>query len=214
MSWGGSEFSGETADDAHMTNPGTLYTASSGDSGHGAEYPAASPNVIAVGGTTLNGCSGTSCTGFSSETAWSSSGGGASSTETIPSFQSTYGGPVFGASSIGALTGSMRGIPDVSFDANPNTGVSVYDSTRYQGQTGWFTLGGTSVGAPNWAGLLAAGHSAGATALEGDAAIFGGGYSTNLRDITSGTNGSCGSDCTAGAGYDLVTGLGSPIHYP
>lgn len=214
MSWGGGEFSGETADDAYMTNPGTFYTASAGDSGHQAEYPAASPNVIAVGGTTLNGCSGTSCAGFSSETAWSSSGGGASSVESIPSFQATYTGPVYGASSIGGLTGNMRAIPDVSFDANPNTGVSVYDSTKYQGQSGWFTLGGTSVGAPNWAGILAAGRSAGATALEGDAAVFGGGYATNLRDVTSGTNGSCGLDCTSGAGYDLVTGLGSPINYP
>ncbi len=214
MSWGGGESSTETADDAYMNHAGTLYTASAGDSGHGAEYPAASPNVIAVGGTTLNGCSGTSCASFSSETAWSSSGGGASSVEGIPSFQSSYTGPVYSAPSIGALTGNMRGIPDVSFDANPNTGVSVYDSTRYQGQQGWFTLGGTSVGAPNWAGILAAGRSAGATALEGDAAIFSGGYKTNLRDITSGTNGSCGNACTAGTGYDLVTGLGSPVNYP
>jgi subtilase family serine protease len=214
MSWGGSEFSGETADDSYLSNPGTLYTASAGDSGHGAEYPAASPDVVAVGGTTLNGCSGTSCAGFTGETAWSSSGGGVSSIEALPSFQSSYGGPVYGAATIGALTANMRGIPDVSFEADPNTGVSVYDSTRYQGQAGWFTLGGTSVGAPNWAGILAAGRSTGATALEGNGAIYGGGYTTNLRDITSGTNGSCGTDCTAGPGYDLVTGLGSPINYP
>jgi hypothetical protein len=162
----------------------------------------------------LNGCSGTSCNGFTSETTWSGSGGGASSIEGIPSFQSGYSGPVYGASTIGALTGGHRGIPDVSFDANPSTGVSVYDSTRYQGQSGWFTLGGTSVGAPNWAGILAAGATTGATALQGDAAIYGGGYRSNLRDVTSGTNGSCGTDCAAGSGYDLVTGLGSPINYP
>lgn len=214
MSWGGSEFSSETSYDADLAHAGTLYTASAGDSGHGSEYPAASPNVIAVGGTTLNGCSGTSCAGFTSETAWSSSGGGASTIESIPGYQSSYSGPVYGASTITALTGGFRGIPDVSFDANPNTGVSVYDSTRYEGQAGWFTLGGTSVGAPDWAGILAAGRAAGATALQGDAAIYSGGYTTNLRDITSGTNGSCGTDCTAGPGYDLVTGLGSPINYP
>ncbi len=214
MSWGGSEFSGETSYDSYLQHTGTLYTASAGDSGHGAEYPAASPNVIAVGGTTLNGCSGTSCAGFSSETAWSSSGGGVSAYEGIPAFQSGYTGPVYGSTSISALTAGMRGIPDVSFDANPNTGVSVYDSTKYKGQSGWFTLGGTSVGAPDWAGILAAGAAAGKTALQGSAAIYGGGYSTNLRDITSGTNGSCGTDCTAGGGYDLVTGLGSPINYP
>lgn len=214
MSWGGSESSSETAYDADMAHAGTLYTASSGDNGHGAEYPAASPNVIAVGGTTLNGCSGTSCTGFSSETAWSGSGGGASAVEAVPGFQSSYAGPVFGASTISGLTGAKRGIPDVSFEGNPNTGVAVYDSTRYQGQSGWFTLGGTSVGAPDWAGILAAGAAAGKTALQGDAAIYSGGFTANLRDITSGTNGTCGTDCTAGTGYDLVTGLGSPVNYP
>ena len=214
MSWGGGEFSGETAYDADMAHPGTFYTASSGDTGHGAGYPAASPNVIAVGGTTLNGCSGTSCSGFSSETAWSGSGGGISADEPIPGYQSNYTGLVFGASTISALTAGQRGIPDVSFDANPSSGVSIYDSTRYQGQSGWFTVGGTSVGAPNWAGILAAGRAAGSTALQGDSAIYGGGNSTYLRDITSGTNGSCGTDCTAGTGYDLVTGLGSPTNYP
>ncbi len=216
MRWGGSEFSGETSYDSLMTHAGTLYTASSGDSGSGTEYPAASPNVMAVGGTTLNGCTtGTSpsCSGFSSETTWSGSGGGASTVEPIPGYQSNYTGPVYGASTIGALAGGQRGIPDVSFDANPSTGVSVYDSTLYQGQSGWFTLGGTSVGAPDWAGILAAGAAAGKTALQGDRAVYSGGYSTNLRDITSGSDGSC-STCSAGPGYDLVTGLGSPINYP
>lgn len=214
MSWGGSESSSESSYDSDMTRSGTLYTVSAGDSGHGAEYPAASPNVIAVGGTTLNGCSGTSCSGFTSETTWSSSGGGISAYEPITSAQNGFTGPVYGASTINALTGGKRGIPDVSFDANPSTGVSIYDSTTYQGQSGWFTVGGTSVGAPNWAGILAAGAAAGAKALQGVSAIYSGGYSTNLRDITSGTNGSCGTDCTAGTGYDLVTGLGSPINYP
>ena len=214
MSWGGGESGSETSTDADMTHAGTFYTASSGDSGHGAQYPAASPNVIAVGGTTLNGCSGTSCAGFSSESAWSGSGGGASTVEAIPGYQTGYTGPVFGASTISGLTGAKRGIPDVAFDANQSTGVSIFDSTRIQGQSGWFTVGGTSVGAPNWAGILAAGRAAGATALQGDAAIYSGGFSTNLRDVTSGTNGTCGTDCTAGTGYDLVTGLGSPINYP
>lgn len=214
MSWGGSEASGESADDSYFTHSGTLYTVSAGDSGHGLEYPAASPNVVAVGGTTLNGCSGTSCSGNITETTWTGGSGGVSAYETIPSYQSGYTGSVYGASTISALTGSHRGVPDVSFVGNPNTGVSVYDSTAYSGQSGWFTLGGTSVGAPNWAGILAAGAAAGSTALQGTAAIYSGGYQTNLRDITSGTNGTCGTDCTAGTGYDLVTGLGSPINYP
>ena len=107
----------------------------------------------------------------------------------------------------------MRGVPDVSFDVNPNTGVSVYDSTADDSQSGWFTLGGTSVGTPNWAGILAVGDGS-AGPLEGAQKIYGGGYESYLRDITGGTNGSCGTDCTAGTGYDLVTGLGSPISYP
>jgi subtilase family serine protease len=214
MSWGGRESISEAVSDSYLAQPGTFYTASAGDSGHAAQYPAASPNVIAVGGTTLNGCGGTSCAHFSSETTWSGSGGGASADEPIPVFQASYHGPVSGAATIAILTTGARGIPDVSFDANPSTGVSVYDSISYNGQSGWFTLGGTSVGAPNWAGILAAGAAAGKTALQGNVAIYSGGYRTNLRDVTSGTNGSCGSACTAGPGYDLVTGLGSPVNYP
>ena len=213
MSWGGGESSGETSTDSDFTHAGTFYTASSGDSGHGVIYPSASPNVIAVGGTTLNGCSGTTCH-FTSETAWSGSGGGVSGVEALPGYQSSYTGPVFGASSISALSGGKRGVPDVSFEANPNTGVSVFDSTADSGQSGWFTIGGTSVGAPNWAGILAAAAAAGSTALQGLSHIYSGGFSTNLRDVASGTNGTCGTDCTAGTGYDLVTGLGSPVNYP
>ena len=221
MSWASGEYSTETSYDSYFDAKSTstgapiIYTAAAGDSGHGAVYPAASPNVIAVGGTTLNGCSGTSCADFSSETTWSDSGGGVSAYEKIPAYQSGYGGPVYSESSggISALTGAMRGIPDVSFDADPNTGVSVYDSTGYAGQSGWFTVGGTSVGAPNWAGIFAAGAD-NATALQGAQDIYGGGYASYLRDITSGSNGICGTDCTAGTGYDLVTGLGSPINYP
>jgi subtilase family serine protease len=214
MSWGGPEFPGERAYDALLANPGTLYVASSGDGGHGTQYPAASPDVIAVGGTTLAGCGGTSCAGFTHEKAWALSGGGVSRVEAAPPFQTGYTGPVHGDVTIAALTRGRRGIPDVSFDASPSTGVSVYDSTRYQGQAGWFTLGGTSVGAANWTGILAAGAAAGQTALQGRAAIYAGGYATGLRDITRGRNGACGPACRAGAGYDLVTGLGSPVNYP
>ena len=214
MSWGGAEFRREQAYDALLANPGTLYIASSGDLGHGTQYPAASPDVIAVGGTTLAGCGGTSCAGFTREKAWAGSGGGVSRVEPAPAFQTGYTGPVHGDGTIAALTGGRRGIPDVSFDANPTTGVSVYDSTRYQGQAGWFTLGGTSVGAANWTGILAAGAAAGQGGLQGRAAIYAGGYATSLRDVTRGRNGGCGSACRAGSGYDLVTGLGSPVGYP
>jgi subtilase family serine protease len=214
MSWGGPEFPGERSYDAVLGHPGTLYVAAAGDNGHGAQYPAASPNVIAVGGTTLTGCQGTSCAGFTGERAWPGTGGGASAVEPVPAFQAGYAGPVSGAATIAARAHGKRGIPDVSFDANPATGVSVYDSTRYQGRAGWFTIGGTSVGVPNWAGIMAAGAATGQIALQGWAAIYGGGYATNLRDITRGGNGRCGTACRSGTGYDLVTGLGSPIGYP
>jgi len=213
MSWGGGESSSEASSDSHFTHAGTFYTASAGDSGHGVIYPSSSPDIIAVGGTTLNGCSGTSCSGFTSETTWSGSGGGVSAYESLPGYQSSYTGAVSGATTISGLTGGKRGVPDVSFVGNPSTGVSIYDSTAYEGQSGWWTVGGTSVGAPNWAGILAAGAAAGSTALQGNSRIYSGG-SANLRDITSGTNGTCGTDCTAGTGYDLVTGLGSPVNYP
>jgi hypothetical protein len=221
MSWSSLESSIETSLDSlfdamsKSTGAPILYTASAGDSGHAVGYPAASPNVIGVGGTTLNGCSGTSCAGYTGETAWSDSGGGISAYEKIPAYQSAYDGLVYGESSggISALTGGMRATPDVSFDADPTSGVSVYDSSSYMSQSGWFTVGGTSVGSPNWAGILAVGEKSGA-ALQSAQEIYGGGYGSFLRDVTSGTNGSCGTDCRAGTGYDLVTGLGSPIDYP
>ncbi len=221
MSWSTNEASDETSYDSYFDATSTstgapiLYTAAAGDDGHAVGYPAASPNVIGVGGTTLNGCSDTSCAEFTSESAWSDSGGGISAYEKIPPYQSAFSGAVYGESSgeISALTGGMRGVPDVSFDANTNTGVSVYDSTTYESQSGWFTVGGTSVGAPNWAGILAVGEG-GAGPLQGAQKIYGGGYESFLRDITGGTNGSCGTDCTAATGYDLVTGLGSAMNYP
>jgi hypothetical protein len=212
MSWFFAEFKGETQYDTvkYFAHPGTFYFAGAGDSGHFAAYPAASPDVIAVGGTTLNGCKGTSCRGFTGESAWRRSSGGTSAYESIPGYQKSYKGPVSGAPSIFALTLGKRAIPDVSFDANPATGVSVYDSSPYQGQAGWFTDGGTSLGAPSWAGIVAAAATEGRSALQGDDAIYSGGYAANLRDITAGANGKCGAACTAGTGYDRVTGLGSP----
>ena len=195
-----------------------LYTASAGDDGHAAGYPAASPNVIGVGGTTLNGCSGTSCAGFTSETVVDGFGwGGFGLRERYPRVPVQ---PTTGRFTVSPRRRDLRAdrrhacaSPDVSFDADPNTGVSVYDSTAYMSQSGWFTVGGTSVGSPNWAGILAVSEKSGGP-LESAQEIYGGGYESYLRDITSGTNGSCGTDCTAGAGYDLVTGLGSPINYP
>ena len=208
MSWGGGEWSGESSYDTHFVVNGVTFTASSGDSGNGAEYPAASPDVVSVGGTTLTLSSGN----YSSETAWSGSGGGQSGYENEPLYQASY--PIPNDPS------GKRGVPDVAFDANPNTGVAVYDSVTYNGQSGWFQVGGTSAGSPCWAALFAIANSlrvaAGKATLTsaGNAAYVyaaaKASYSANFHDIASGTNGSCGTLCTASAGYDYITGLGSP----
>ncbi len=121
MSWGGSEFSSEASNDFHFQVSGVTFFASSGDSGHGLIYPSASPLVVSVGGTTLN------IDRFGnlvSETAWSGSGGGISKYESEPAYQSNYPIP---------NTGGLRGNPDVSYDADPNSGVAVFDSLGDQG---------------------------------------------------------------------------------
>jgi subtilase family serine protease len=203
MSWGGSEFSGESAYDGYFTHAGTLYVASSGDGGHGVEWPAASPHVVAVGGTTLttqaNG-------GYLGETAWSGSGGGISAYEPMPGYQASF--LTSAARGDLSLAGSRRGVPDVAWDADPNTGVAVYDSTPYNGQAGWWVVGGTSVGAPSWSAVFALAPGSG-----GDPALYSlaaSAYSTDYHDIVSGGDGTCGTVCDAGTGYDFVTGLGSP----
>jgi subtilase family serine protease len=204
MSWGGGEFSSEASYDAHFQKTGITFTAASGDSGSGVEYPASSPHVIAVGGTTLKLSSGN----YAGETAWRGSGGGESAYEAEPSYQSLFAIPYDG--------GKKRGVPDVAYDADPNSGFSIYDSVRMQGQLGWFQVGGTSAGAPQWAALLAIVDSVrgskgpltdGHSALYNTASI---GYSTNYHDLLSGSNGTCGNLCEALLGYDYVTGVGSP----
>jgi subtilase family serine protease len=195
MSWGDSEFYTETYYDSNFVNAGIAYVASSGDTGAGVCWPAASPYVTAVGGTTLNIASNNGVYSWSSETAWSNSSGGVSAYEALPAYQTQA--PDF--------TYAHRSVPDVAFDANPNTGVSVYDSTRYDGMSGWFVVGGTSVGAPSWAGLIARANSFSNTQLY-TLASNPTTYATDYHDITSGSNG-----YPAGTGYDLVDGLGSPV---
>ena len=212
MSFGGWEYATEVNNDYHFNKSTVTFIAAAGDSGYGVNYPAASPYVLAVGGTTaVLGKNNT----YGSETAWSGSGGGRSKYELLPSYQSGLPVPY--------ATG-YRAVPDVAYDANPSSGVSVYDSVGYGGSTGWFTVGGTSAGAPQWAGLAAIVNSMrvaakkqvmGATytsTLNYLLYLLGApsGYANNYQDITSGTNGSCGALCTAAPNYDYVTGLGTP----
>jgi subtilase family serine protease len=197
MSWGGSEFSDETTLDQHFTsNHNVTFFASSGDDGAGASWPAASPNVVAVGGTTL----ALSATGtFSAETAWSGSGGGVSAYETEPAFQQSY--------NISKAKG-QRAIPDVAYDADPASGFPIYRSVG-KSKNGWYTVGGTSAGAPQWAAIKALGGTADNSKFYTDKASAG---STKFfRDIKSGNNGDCGYYCNTRSHYDYVTGLGSPL---
>ncbi|MDE1828710.1 MAG: S53 family peptidase [Thaumarchaeota archaeon] len=204
MSWGSQEYPSEILFDKHFKKTGVSFFAASGDSGSGVEYPAASRFVIGVGGTTLNLDSQGNVI---SESAWSGSGGGISTIEPKPSYQLLFN------------TNSKRGIPDVSYDSDPSTGFPVYDSYRCSRDC-WIQVGGTSDAAPQWAALFAIANSVRITPISSInfgtgnivySAAQGSSYSQNFRDITAGTNGNCGSICTAVTGYDFVTGLGSPL---
>jgi subtilase family serine protease len=192
MSWGGSEFSGETAYDGHFPANGIVYFASSGDTGGKTIYPSVSSLVIAAGGTRINR---TKSGAFTSETGWSGSGGGKSAFEARPAYQDA----------IQSIVGASRGVPDYSFDADPNTGVSVYDSTFCQGASGWLVFGGTSVSAPSLAGIVNSAGSNTSSTQELSDLYQGLGNSAFFRDILSGAAGSF----TAAAGWDFVTGIGS-----
>lgn len=186
-SWGAAEFSGESAYDSHFVQSGVSFFVSSGDNGTPAEYPSSSPNVISVGGTTLHFTSGV----FSSETGWSGSGGGCSLYENATTAQQNF------ATYPQVNCAGKRGTPDVSLDADPASGVSVYDSVLYQGQSGWWAVGGTSASSPMWAA-----RSADAGSIVNAPYVYG--SNVAFRDITSGNN---GLPCLIG--YDLVTGRGS-----
>jgi len=211
MSWGGAEFSDEVSYDTHFARAGSAVTgavtstiaffASSGDDGTGASWPASSPYVIGVGGTTLT--LATSTGKFVKETAWAGSGGGVSAYEKEPAYQTAYNI---------AKAGGMRAIPDVAYDADPATGFPVYKAPAGKSTAGWYTVGGTSAGAPQWAAIQALGRSLGDSitlaALYADKASFG--TLKFFRDITSGKNGTCTYYCVARKRYDYVTGLGVP----
>jgi subtilase family serine protease len=187
-SYGGGDSAGTSAYD----HPGIAITASTGDAGYGVESPASFRTVVAVGGTSLRKASTTR--GWS-ETVWSGAGSGCSTLNAKPAWQTA------------ATQCSGKANADVSAVADPNTGVSVYDSTSYQGRSGWQVYGGTSASAPIIASVYAlSGNTAGYPASYTWA------HASGLNDVTSGSNGTCPTAvwCNAGTGWDGPTGLGTP----
>ncbi|MBV9123675.1 MAG: hypothetical protein JO112_09990, partial [Planctomycetes bacterium] len=201
MSWAVGEFPSETSLDRHFTTPGghggVTFIGAAGDEGAGAEWPAASPNVVAVGGTSLS-VDGSG--NYQGETGWASGSGGISSYEAKPGYQS------------GLTPGGTRSVPDVAYDSNPATGFAVYDTDMNYTGDPWFALAGTSAAAPQWAGLVALANQGraqhGLGALDGTSQTLPLLYSapsSAFHDVTSGGNGN-----VATPGYDLITGRGSP----
>ena len=212
MSWGSSEYSGETSYDSYFTTPaghnGVTFVASSGDYGS-ISYPSSSANVLSVGGTRL---SVDSSGNYVSETGWGNgtststsggAGGGISRYEVQPSYQT------------GVVTQSTtyRTTPDVAMDADPYSGVAVIDSWDFGTSTPWVSVGGTSLAAPLWAGVIALADQgrvlSGQKTMDGRSDTLPKIYalsSSDFHDVTSGNNG-----YAAGSGYDLVTGRGTPI---
>ncbi|MEV5983439.1 putative Ig domain-containing protein [Streptomyces sp. NPDC052051] len=195
-SWGGSESSSQTSSDTqYFKHPGVAVTVSSGDSGYGAEWPATSQYVTAVGGTALTTSSNSR--GWN-ETVWKTNstegtGSGCSAYDAKPSWQTDTGC-------------AKRMEADVSAVADPATGVAVYDT---YGGSGWAVYGGTSASAPIVAGVYALAGTPGSADYP---AQYPYAHTANLNDVTSGNNGSCSTSyyCTAGAGYDGPTGWGTP----
>jgi kumamolisin len=186
MSWGGSEFLVETSYDSYFTQPGVVYFAAAGDS-PGVIWPATSPNVVSAGGTSIsrNPTSGT----FQQEDTWQSGGGGPSVYEARPGYQNA----------ISSIVETRRGTPDVAADANPSSGVWVYDFPY------WYIVGGTSVATPVWAGIVNSANHFYPASQE---------FSTLYLDqgTTPITLGTCGPNqgYLAGGSWNFCTGLGSP----
>jgi subtilase family serine protease len=188
-SYGGTEWN-PGAFDAHWTHPGIAITASTGDSGYGVQYPAASTHVIAVGGTSLKK---TNTSRGWTESAWSGAGSGCSAYAAKPSWQRDN-------------RCSRRTVADVSAVADPYTGVATYNTYN---SSGWQVLGGTSVASPIIASVFAlAGNTA---SINNASYLYSHSGSTNFWDATGGSNGNCGNYlCQGRNGFDGPTGLGTP----
>ncbi len=220
-SWGLPEFPGESYLDGYFTSPGNnvTFVAAAGDSGaySGPIWPASSPYVLAVGGTSLFTKGRGTTTTYQSEWGWSNGGGGAAAGEGEPSFQANQ--PSIGAPDIynpsTGITYFSRLSPDVAMVGDPATGAAVFDSFQ---QSGWLEVGGTSLGTPIWSAIVALADQQRAAAgkppldtYQVQTTLYNSLSSTRsyhaiFHDITAGSNG-----YSAGPGYDLVTGLGTPI---
>ncbi len=207
MSWGTTEFSGENSNDStYFSGAGVTYLAATGDNGNPGNYPAFSPNVVAVGGTDLEASSngGNPPYAWTSETVWDDSGYGLSTQETEPSYQTNYG----------VQSNGTREIPDVV--ANAGVGVWIYDAYNNTNHGGdWFGFGGTSLSTPIWAGLVAIADQGrvvaeGGTALTGSSQTLPALYTapdTDFRDANPGN----GGNFQTGISFQPEAGLGSPI---
>jgi subtilase family serine protease len=209
-SWGtGSEYAGELSESAHFNHPGIAITVASGDSGYERfGFPAASPDVIDAGGTTLRVTSSGGVYSWAGETTWSGSGSGCSLYFSPQTWQTAASGWSFTG------CGGARGVADVAADADPNTGAAVYDSTKYNGRSGWFQVGGTSLASPLIAGVYALAGNVASAALDpsGYPASISYNHSSALHDVTEGpSSGNCATTaCKAAPGYDGPTGVGTP----
>jgi len=208
MSFGAPEGSWTSSVDPVFTAANMSYFASAGDSGQSVQWPAVSPNVVAVGGTTLTYTG----TGTRSEVTWSDTGGGISQYTATPSYQTSA------VPDMGTL--AHRSVSDVAFNADPNTGQYLAIITPGSTSVSWLSAGGTSLGAPQWAGIIAVANAVRAASAEpvlGDPhailyeqiSTVPGTYASDFADITKGSDGSCAT-CAAKTGYDQVTGLGTP----
>jgi len=192
-SYGGGDSKGAVAFEPSYDHPGIAITASSGDSGYGSQAPAAMPHVIAVGGTSL--IHATNDRGWS-ETVWNGAGSGCSKHYDKPSWQTDKGC-------------KTRMEADVSATADPSHGVAVY-GPHANGVSGWMVFGGTSVAAPLVGGIF--GNNGGT--VSDASTIYA--HTDALFDVTSGSNGTCGTKakklyfCNGEVGYDGPTGFGTP----
>jgi len=212
MSFGGGEGSWMSAYEPLFTQAGSSYIASTGDAGAGVSWPSNSPNVLGVGGTTLTYTG----TGARKEVVWAGTGGGLSAYFAEPSYQTAVTVP--GEPS--AAASKRRGVADVAFNADPYTGQFLVVTPPGTSSPQWYSAGGTSIGSPQWAGMLAIVNAERAQVAKSPIGLSQnllyrtiatnrGMYTGAFLDVNSGRDGSCGT-CGAGTGYDLPTGLGTP----